>query len=91
MASDSIPSEEFYDEIDRVMHPQTWGHNLDAFNDILRGGFGTPEEGFTLRWKNHSISKARLGYPAFDWLIEIIRKHGRGGEEEQDCVELVLD
>jgi hypothetical protein len=27
----------------------------------------------------------------FDWLIEIIRKHGRGGEEEQDCVELVLD
>ena len=25
------------------------GRNLDAFNDILRGGFGTPDEGFVLR------------------------------------------
>jgi RNAse (barnase) inhibitor barstar len=118
--------EEFYGELDRVMHLQTWGHNLNAFNDILRGGFGTPEGGFTVRWKNHGTSRERLGYPetvrqlklrlerchsasrekvaayladaeqareqtVFDWLIEIIRKHGRGGEEEQDCVELVLD
>lgn len=42
---------------------QRWGRNLDAFNDILRGGFGTPSEGFTIRWKNHRISKQRLGYP----------------------------
>lgn len=55
--------EEFYGEIDHAMHLQTWGHNLDAFNDILRGGFGTPEEGFTFRWKNHGISRERLGYP----------------------------
>jgi RNAse (barnase) inhibitor barstar len=27
--------EEFYDEIDRVMRLAPWGHNLDAFNDIL--------------------------------------------------------
>jgi RNAse (barnase) inhibitor barstar len=118
--------EEFYGEVDRVMHPSSWGHNLDAFNDILRGGFGTPENGFTIRWKNHSVSKERLGYPetvrqlkfrlerchpasretvaghlrdaergheqtVFDWLVGIIRKHGRGGEEEQDRVELLLD
>ena len=118
--------EEFYDEIDRVMHLEPWGHNLDAFNDILRGGFGTPEEGFTIRWKNHRTSKERLGYPetarqlrlrlelchpanrervaaylrdaeqgrgqtVFDWLVGIIREHGRGGEEEQDRVELLLD
>jgi len=118
--------EEFYDEIDRVMHPQTWGHNLDAFNDVLRGGFSTPDEGFTIRWKHHRTSMERLGYPetirqlrlrlerchpanretvaahlsdaeqgrdptVFDWLVGIIRKHGRGGEEEQDRVELVLD
>ena len=23
-----------------------WNGNLNAFNDILRGGFGTPEDGF---------------------------------------------
>jgi len=40
-----------------------WGHNLDAFNDILRGGFGTPEGGFILRWKNSAVSRERLGYP----------------------------
>jgi Barstar (barnase inhibitor) len=40
-----------------------WGHNLDAFNDILRGGFGTLEGGFILRWKNSTVSRERLGYP----------------------------
>ena len=33
--------EEFYDEISRVLVSDAdWGHNLAAFNDILRGGFG---------------------------------------------------
>jgi|SRR5579859_685041 len=117
--------EEFFREVDGVMHLSPWGHSLDAFNDILRGGFGTPEQGFTIRWKNHEVSKERLGYPetvrqlklrlqrcdpsaretvlrylndaekgrdrtVFDWLIEIIRRHG-SGEEEQDRVELILD
>ena len=55
--------EGFYDEVSRVMIPgATWGHSLDAFNDILRGGFGTPDEGFTLRWTNHELSRTRLGY-----------------------------
>ncbi len=40
-----------------------WNGNLDAFNDILRGGFGTPEEGFILRWENSALSRKRLGYP----------------------------
>ncbi len=118
--------EEFYDELDRAMQLSAWGHNLDAFNDILRGGLGTPEEGFAIRWKNHSTSKLRLGYPelfansgcdwsdailsnhadvsrylrdaeqekdqtVFDWLVEIIRRHGCGGAEQHDGVELVLD
>jgi len=39
-----------------------WGRNLDAFNDILYGGFGTPEDGFVLVWKNHELSRERLGY-----------------------------
>ena len=54
--------DEFYDEIDRAQDLMPWGHNLDAFADILYGGFGTPEEGFTLRWLNHKISVERLGY-----------------------------
>ncbi|MDQ3009294.1 MAG: barstar family protein [Acidobacteriota bacterium] len=56
--------EGFYDEISRVLIPEEyWGCNLDAFNDILRGGFGTPEEGFILQWKNSTISRQQLGYP----------------------------
>jgi RNAse (barnase) inhibitor barstar len=55
--------EGFFEEISRVVIPTAvWGHNLDAFNDILRGGFGTPESGFQLIWRNHAISKERLGY-----------------------------
>ena len=119
--------EGFFGEVSRVLIPEaTWGHNLDAFNDILRGGFGTPEDGFTIRWKNHALSRERLGYPetvrqleirlqhchssnrahvarqldqaragngptVFDWLVEIIRDHGPGGQQEQDCVELKLE
>lgn len=56
--------EQFYDEISRVLIPEAdWGRNLDAFNDILWGGFGTPEEGFILVWKNSDLSRERLGYP----------------------------
>lgn len=53
----------FFDEISKKLIPNaTWGRNLDAFNDVLRGGFGTPREGFVLRWKNSQISRERLGY-----------------------------
>jgi RNAse (barnase) inhibitor barstar len=56
--------EEFYDEVSRVLIPGAgWGENLDAFNDILRGGFGTPEDGFILEWKYAAVSRERLGYP----------------------------
>ena len=67
--------EEFYDELDRVMHLAPWGRNLDAFNDILRGGFGTPEDGFTIRWKNHTVSKERFGYVATARELELQLKH----------------
>lgn len=118
--------EEFYEEVSRVLVPGVyWGRNLDAFNDILRGGFGTPDEGFTLIWENSETSKRRLGYSetvrqlrqrlehchpsnrqsvkaqlrdaenyggetVFDWLVEIIRVHGTGGEEATDNVVLEL-
>lgn len=55
--------ETFYDEVSRVLIPGAyWGRNLDAFNDILRGGFGTPDEGFRLVWKNSSISQQNLSF-----------------------------
>ena len=119
--------EEFFDEVSRVLvSGRQWGHNLDALNDILRGGFGTPSDGFTIAWKDHLLSQERLGYdetirqlemraeschpqsrdkaladlvnarahrgpPVFHWLTRIIRIHGLGGSEAQDCVELILD
>jgi len=56
--------EGFYEEISRALIPGVaWGRNLDAFNDILRGGFGTPENGFILRWTNSKLSQERLGHP----------------------------
>lgn len=118
--------EEFFDEIERMLIPgAAWGRNLDAFNDILRGDFGTPSGGFVLQWQASDLSRERLGraetvrqlearlrgcHPTnrasvaeelerarrgmgstvFDWLVEIIRTHGIGGDEAEDGVELIL-
>ena len=55
--------EAFYDQISDTLIPGAyWGRNLDAFNDILRGGFGTPEGGFILRWTHSDASRMSLGY-----------------------------
>ena len=55
--------EEFYDHISQILIPESWwGRNLDAFNDILSGGFGTPEDGFVIKWKNSSRSQEKLGF-----------------------------
>jgi len=44
---------------------------LDALNDILRGGFGTPDEGFTIRVVNATAARRARGYPAtIAWLEE---------------------
>lgn len=109
-----------------LLEDYTWYGNLDAFNDILRGDFGTPEEGFQLIWKNSAKSQRDLGYAetakwykkhlktchpsniprfreglklakrssgetVFDWLVEIIQKHGPGGSESEDNVILKLE
>jgi hypothetical protein len=57
--------EGFYAEFTRVIIPRFDPplSNLDAFDDVLSGGCGTPDDGFTLRWKNHQVSRQRLGYP----------------------------
>jgi len=52
----------FAREFSRLLRDYTWRGNLDAFNDLLRGGFGTPENGCVLRWLNSESSRAALGY-----------------------------
>jgi RNAse (barnase) inhibitor barstar len=70
--------EEFYEEVgNKIVPGATWGHNLDAFNDILCGGFGTPEEGFVLLWQNSQLSRKRLGYDETVRQLEIRKRHSR--------------
>ena len=64
--------EVFYEEISRVLLPGVdWGNNLDALDDVLSGGFGTPENGFVVRWNNSEVFRERLGYP------ETVRQLGK--------------
>lgn len=61
--------ESFYNEIDNVLTKNLdWqtGHNLNAFNDILRGGFGVHEyeEPIKIIWTNSLKSKNDLGFDA---------------------------
>jgi hypothetical protein len=43
----------------RVLVDNAWKGNLAAFDDILSGGFGTPEDGFVLRFLH--TDAARIG------------------------------
>ncbi|MFC6099151.1 barstar family protein [Olivibacter domesticus] len=57
----------FYAEINRVfMAEEQWqiGNSLDAFNDLLYGGFGAikSDEKVQLIWNNMDKSKEVLGY-----------------------------
>jgi hypothetical protein len=55
--------EAFFEEFSSVaLNGARWGFNLDAFNDVLRGGFGTPDEGFVLRWAHSEVARQSLGY-----------------------------
>jgi RNAse (barnase) inhibitor barstar len=55
--------EGFYEEVSQRLTPgMAYARNLDALDDILWGGFGTPDDGFILVWKNSDRSRAVLGY-----------------------------
>lgn len=116
----------FAREFSKLLGGHVWKGNLVAFNDILRGGFGTPEDGFVLRWLNSSRSRDMFGWETtigwyeqtlrtchpsnrdalasklslarrhagttlFDWIVEIIRDHGPGGQEPEDRIHLELE
>jgi hypothetical protein len=54
--------EGFQQHFSALLDDHRWGGSLDALNDILRGGFGTPDEAWVLRWLNSDLSRAALGY-----------------------------
>lgn len=59
--------EGFYCIIDKLLTKDLTfktGHNLDAFNDLLRGGFGVHEYGepILIKWINFNKSIRDLGY-----------------------------
>ncbi|MCL2471717.1 MAG: barstar family protein [Propionibacteriaceae bacterium] len=81
----------FYDEVERVFTAGlTWriGRNLDAFNDVLRGGFGRYEYGapILVTWRHHAKSERDLGADMVAALDAIILDD-QGGH---DCL-LVID
>ncbi|MFI9380436.1 barstar family protein [Kutzneria sp. NPDC052558] len=62
----------FAHEFSRLLCHHTWQGNLDAFNDILRGGFGTPGNGWVLRWFNSDSSRSALGHQAKTRWLEAV-------------------
>lgn len=61
--------DEFYNEMERLLTKNlSWktGHNMNAFHDLLRGGFGVHDvgEGIDFYWKHANKSRQDLGYEA---------------------------
>ena len=55
--------QDFYREIGRSVNGPGgyFGKNLDALNDCLRGGFGTPpDQSFEFEWQHSDLSRHRL-------------------------------
>lgn len=70
----------FYNEIEKVLTNglnRKIGRNLDAFNDVLRGGFGQfdCDEKIILKWKNFSKSEASLKPQFIRSVLEIIEEN----------------
>lgn len=57
------------------------GHNLDAFNDLLRGGFGIHEYGepIHIKWIHFSKSRKDLGDTFISKIMEIIENAENSG------------
>lgn len=53
----------FARELSTLLSGYTWRGNLDALNDVLRGGYGTPDGGWVLRWVGSETSRTALGHP----------------------------
>jgi len=72
--------ETFFTEIDRALTKNlNWktGHNMNSFNDLLRGGFGVYEyeEPVQIIWINFNRSETCLGKEITNELKRFIRDH----------------
>lgn len=66
-----------------LLRDHEWNGHLDALNDILRGGFGTPDEGFVLRLINVAAAREALGHSETAiWLRERIAKCHASGRSD---------
>jgi len=84
--------EEFYAETDKLLTRDLgWqtGHNLNAFNDLLRGGFGVhaPGEELLIIWINASKSRKELGEELFNKIVNIILDRDNSGHDCQLIIE----
>ena len=76
----------FYDEVEQVfICGLDWkiGRNLNAFNDILRGGFGRHEDGqpIHIQWLAYEKSVRNLGKETMDTIVEIILDTDHSGHD----------
>jgi RNAse (barnase) inhibitor barstar len=59
-----------------------YGANLDAFNDVLRGGCGKVDPaGKVFVWKGHAAAKSALGASKFNTILEIFHNDDNSGHE----------
>jgi len=76
----------FYDEVERVFTcglDQKIDRNLNAFNDILRGGFGRHKYGQAIHipWLAYKKSVRDLGKETIDTITEIILDTDHSGHD----------
>ena len=76
----------FYDEVERVFtFGLDWkiGRNLNAFNDILRGGCWRPEDGqpIHIQWLGFAKNGGNLGNKMLDTVVEIILDTDHSGHD----------
>ena len=82
---------EFFDHVIPMLSDGSFeaGHNLDAFNDLLRGGFGVHEYGqpLDITWRNFERSRSMLGDANVLTLVQIILDADGG----HDCTLKLFD
>jgi RNAse (barnase) inhibitor barstar len=78
--------EGFWDEVQKVLtdNLEGFGRNLDAFNDILMGGFGRfgYNESINLVWRNSAKSRTQLGYDAYIKHFKYTLSHSHPANKE---------
>jgi RNAse (barnase) inhibitor barstar len=80
------------DQVGKQVAPgEQFDHNMDSFNDLLKGGKITKDgEAVDIVWENAEDSQRSLGEDKFQLILEMIRDHGPEGQQAKDNVHLYL-